>query len=191
MREWRAKARVPLRGQVDIVTGGPPCQGMSGLNRHARTVDVLTDSRYADPETFPALGSSPCQNAAMLWRVAGTGWMHRGAFATQSRRKLQHKGGGSCKTKAEEAAQEWNPFLANCAGNARWTPFHDNGERLQPGYMPQQDLLKPRCSAHCAGTPRWMPPTTSSSGCNPQVLETSVLELPIAAPQEPPGGRLL
>jgi hypothetical protein len=46
VKDWRSRNRVPLPGDVDIVTGGPPCQGMSGLNRHARTADVLTDSRW-------------------------------------------------------------------------------------------------------------------------------------------------
>ena len=47
VRDWRARRQVPLPGQVDVVCGGPPCQGMSGLNRHARKTDVLTDSRCA------------------------------------------------------------------------------------------------------------------------------------------------
>ena len=34
-------------GDVDVVMGGPPCQGISGSNRHAVRVNILDDSRYA------------------------------------------------------------------------------------------------------------------------------------------------
>ena len=34
-------------GDVDVVMGGPPCQGVSGNNRHAAQVNILDDSRYA------------------------------------------------------------------------------------------------------------------------------------------------
>ena len=34
-------------GDVDVVMGGPPCQGVSGNNRHAVKVNILDDSRYA------------------------------------------------------------------------------------------------------------------------------------------------
>src|SRR5262249_31670857 len=32
-------ADVPNRGEVDLVAGGPPCQGFSGYNRYRRTDD--------------------------------------------------------------------------------------------------------------------------------------------------------
>ena len=35
-------------GDIDIVIGGPPCQGVTGLNRHAVRVDIRDDSRYTD-----------------------------------------------------------------------------------------------------------------------------------------------
>ncbi len=35
-------------GDIDIVIGGPPCQGVTGLNRHAVRVDIRDDSRYID-----------------------------------------------------------------------------------------------------------------------------------------------
>ena len=34
-------------GDVDVVMGGPPCQGVSGNNRHAVKVNILDDSRCA------------------------------------------------------------------------------------------------------------------------------------------------
>lgn len=32
-------------GDIDIVMGGPPCQGVTGLNRHAVRNDIRDDSR--------------------------------------------------------------------------------------------------------------------------------------------------
>nr|XP_051208598.1 DNA (cytosine-5)-methyltransferase CMT1-like [Lolium perenne] len=36
---------LPLPGRVDVICGGPPCQGVSGLNRHRKHKDPLTDER--------------------------------------------------------------------------------------------------------------------------------------------------
>ncbi|XP_047092351.1 DNA (cytosine-5)-methyltransferase CMT1-like [Lolium rigidum] len=36
---------LPLPGCVDVICGGPPCQGVSGLNRHRKHKDPLTDER--------------------------------------------------------------------------------------------------------------------------------------------------
>lgn len=33
-------------GEIDVVMGGPPCQGVSGLNRHSATENILKDGRY-------------------------------------------------------------------------------------------------------------------------------------------------
>lgn len=33
-------------GDIDVVMGGPPCQGVSGLNRHSATENILKDGRY-------------------------------------------------------------------------------------------------------------------------------------------------
>ena len=41
----RREQAIPLPGQVDLVMGGPPCQGVSGLNRHSKTQDIINDSR--------------------------------------------------------------------------------------------------------------------------------------------------
>ncbi|MEW5305299.1 MAG: hypothetical protein WDW36_007850 [Sanguina aurantia] len=43
MKKATAANLLPLPGQVDLVAGGPPCQGVSGLNRHASTVDILDE----------------------------------------------------------------------------------------------------------------------------------------------------
>ena len=34
-----------VAGDIDMVMGGPPCQGVSGLNRHAATSNTLQDGR--------------------------------------------------------------------------------------------------------------------------------------------------
>ena len=49
----RREGRYPLPGAVDVVTGGPPCQGMSGLNRHAASTGVLEDTRSPPPPPPP------------------------------------------------------------------------------------------------------------------------------------------
>jgi DNA (cytosine-5)-methyltransferase 1 len=50
LAEWVAAVRraqaIPLPGQVDLVMGGPPCQGVSGLNRHGSTHNIIHDARY-------------------------------------------------------------------------------------------------------------------------------------------------
>nr|XP_051205329.1 DNA (cytosine-5)-methyltransferase CMT1-like [Lolium perenne] len=36
---------LPLPGHVDVICGGPPCQGISGLNRHRKHKDPLADEK--------------------------------------------------------------------------------------------------------------------------------------------------
>ncbi|GAX80751.1 hypothetical protein CEUSTIGMA_g8186.t1 [Chlamydomonas eustigma] len=49
MREFvareRAELQIPVRGDVDMIMGGPPCQGLSGLNRNAARLDILNDPK--------------------------------------------------------------------------------------------------------------------------------------------------
>ncbi|KAF8062783.1 CMT3 [Scenedesmus sp. PABB004] len=40
-----ADKTIPLPGDVQLLTGGPPCQNVSGLNRHAKHQDVLHDPK--------------------------------------------------------------------------------------------------------------------------------------------------
>ena len=38
---------VSVAGDIDVVMGGPPCQGVSGHNRHGARINILADSRCA------------------------------------------------------------------------------------------------------------------------------------------------
>ncbi|KAG1677047.1 hypothetical protein FOA52_001217 [Chlamydomonas sp. UWO 241] len=41
----RAAKLIPVRGDVDMIMGGPPCQGLSGLNRNAARANILLDPK--------------------------------------------------------------------------------------------------------------------------------------------------
>ena len=45
VRELCAIGYIPLPGDVDCIMGGPPCQGVSGLNRHGKTEEIIDDPR--------------------------------------------------------------------------------------------------------------------------------------------------
>ena len=45
VQKMRASGYIPLPGDVDIIMGGPPCQGVSGLNRHGKTKEIIDDPR--------------------------------------------------------------------------------------------------------------------------------------------------
>ena len=42
-----AQVLLCLVGDIDVVMGGPPCQGVSGLNRHSAVENILKDGRCA------------------------------------------------------------------------------------------------------------------------------------------------
>ncbi len=45
VQKMRDSGYIPLPGDVDIIMGGPPCQGVSGLNRHGKTKEIIDDPR--------------------------------------------------------------------------------------------------------------------------------------------------
>ncbi|DBB18710.1 TPA: hypothetical protein ACH3X3_000316 [Trebouxia sp. C0006] len=47
----QAKA-IPIPGDIDVVMGGPPCQGVSGHNRHGARINILEDSRNRQVTAF-------------------------------------------------------------------------------------------------------------------------------------------
>jgi site-specific DNA-cytosine methylase len=46
---------IPFPGEVDLLVGGPPCQGVSGNNRHALTKNILKDARNRQILVFLAM----------------------------------------------------------------------------------------------------------------------------------------
>ena len=43
--ELRAQKRIPVPGDVQFIVGGPPCQGISGLNRVALDSNIFQSSK--------------------------------------------------------------------------------------------------------------------------------------------------
>ncbi|KAL0043430.1 hypothetical protein WJX79_004501 [Trebouxia sp. C0005] len=43
---------IPIPGDIDVVMGGPPCQGVSGHNRHGARINILEDSRNRQVTAF-------------------------------------------------------------------------------------------------------------------------------------------
>ncbi|PSC69902.1 BTB POZ and MATH domain-containing 2-like isoform A [Micractinium conductrix] len=54
VRQLREHQCIPFPGDVDFICGGPPCQGISGNNRHAMQGDILTDPRNRQLGVFIA-----------------------------------------------------------------------------------------------------------------------------------------
>ncbi|BDA50272.1 probable DNA (cytosine-5)-methyltransferase 3 [Coccomyxa sp. Obi] len=52
VKKIRRHGVIPLPGDVDAVMGGPPCQGVSGLNRHAKRADIVNDPRNRQVQAF-------------------------------------------------------------------------------------------------------------------------------------------
>ncbi|KAI8463386.1 MAG: hypothetical protein J3K34DRAFT_495628 [Monoraphidium minutum] len=53
--QQRRDRTIPLPGDVHVVAGGPPCQGISGLNQHRLLVDVLKDPKNRLMTTYMRL----------------------------------------------------------------------------------------------------------------------------------------
>ncbi|KAL3146940.1 hypothetical protein ABBQ38_014910 [Trebouxia sp. C0009 RCD-2024] len=52
VQEKRRTKAIPMPGDIDVVMGGPPCQGVSGLNRHSATENILKDGRNRQVTAF-------------------------------------------------------------------------------------------------------------------------------------------
>jgi site-specific DNA-cytosine methylase len=130
---------LPLPGDVGIVTGGPPCQGMSGLNRHARTADVLTDSRCV-PVTDTPGSLVPSKLNAVNGRVQ----LLR-VHTVQTR--------GNCLSSTQhelccnDSSLQSLPLIADKFGclcrrrNRQVDAFYDIIDWLQPGYVLMENVL--------------------------------------------------
>lgn len=51
LAKWVKRVRdakeIPLPGDIDVVVGGPPCQSITGFNRHGKRENVLEDVKCA------------------------------------------------------------------------------------------------------------------------------------------------
>ena len=52
VQEWLPTKRLPRPGDVDLVTGGPPCQGISGYNMCRNGEDPLSDPKNRQMPLF-------------------------------------------------------------------------------------------------------------------------------------------
>ncbi|KAH7617097.1 putative DNA (cytosine-5)-methyltransferase 1 [Nannochloris sp. 'desiccata'] len=55
LQRLRCNKLIPFPGDVDLFVGGPPCQGVSGNNRHALTKNILLDPRNRQLLVFLAM----------------------------------------------------------------------------------------------------------------------------------------
>jgi len=55
LQRLRCNKLIPFPGDVDLFVGGPPCQGVSGNNRHALTKNILQDPRNRQLLVFLAM----------------------------------------------------------------------------------------------------------------------------------------
>ncbi len=51
MELTNAAKRIPHPGDIQLIAGGPPCQGVSGLNRHAKQAS----GNKGDADSLPCL----------------------------------------------------------------------------------------------------------------------------------------
>ena len=78
VKDCHARKQIPLPGEVDMIMGGPPCQGISGLNRcrEQEPDEILADARCGT--AFTPLAKlhwaylHHCHNAAMQMLACDT-----------------------------------------------------------------------------------------------------------------------
>ena len=64
----------PPAGDIDIVMGGPPCQGVSGLNRHAVKIDIRDDSRSESYTAFTHMSARMPRTILAMYEADY--WLH-------------------------------------------------------------------------------------------------------------------
>ncbi len=58
-----------IAGNIDVVMGGPPCQGVSGLNRHSARTEILKDGRYSSCTYTESKPRPSCANVQHSWEL--------------------------------------------------------------------------------------------------------------------------
>jgi DNA (cytosine-5)-methyltransferase 1 len=92
LRRLRANRLIPFPGEVDLIVGGPPCQGISGNNRHAKTYDILRDPRNRQLLVFLAMAAWWRPSYVLMENVHDTLKKEGGGYAKYAVGRLLNEG---------------------------------------------------------------------------------------------------
>ncbi|KAK9836853.1 hypothetical protein WJX74_009535 [Apatococcus lobatus] len=144
--ELRAEKRIPVPGDVHFIMGGPPCQGMSGLNRRAPNTDIFSCTKNHQLLVFLEAVRWFDPDYTMMENVPNCLTRARGAYAKYAQTALLKLGMQTCYGLINAAHQgdpqtRWRMIM--CAAKpgrqlpAFPSPVHWHNKRMLPPALHQ------------------------------------------------------